>query len=146
MPDGTATVGDLDVGPETSAELAQVARRHCLRLLVAFGSQVTGRTHSASDLDLAVLLDTPQRDDPLRLMADLQSVFPQYEVDVVWLHRADPLIAWYALRESRLLFGGPRDLACYQAYAWRRFVEYAPFFELEAQAVRRGIARLRRDH
>ncbi len=146
MPDGTATVGDLEIGPETSAELAQVARRHGIRLLVAFGSQVTGRTHGASDLDLAVLLDTPHGDDPLRLMADLQAVFPQCEVDVVWLHRADPLIAWYSLREPRLLFGGPRDLARYQAYAWRRFVEYAPFFELEAQAVRRGIRRLRRAH
>ena len=146
MPDGTATVGDLEIGPETSVELVQVARRHSIRLLVAFGSQVTGRTHSASDLDLAVLLDTPRRDDPLRLMADLQPVFPQYEVDVVWLHRADQLIAWYALREARLLFGASPDLARYQAYAWRRFVEYAPFFELEAQAVRRGIERLLRAH
>ena len=115
-----------------------------MRLVVAFGSQVTGRTHAASDLDLAVLLDTPQRDDPLRLMADLQAVFSHCEVDVVWLHRADPLIAWYALRQPRLLFGDPGDLARYQVYTWRRFVEYQPFFELEADAVRRGIASLLR--
>ncbi len=141
MPDRTATTERLDTGPRTQEKLAELARRHGIRLLVAFGSQVTGPTHAASDLDLAVLLVNPERDDPLRLMADLQAVFPQWEVDVVWLHRADPLIAWHALRESRLLSGSAGDLAAHQAYAWRRFVEYQPFFELEANAVRRGIAR-----
>jgi predicted nucleotidyltransferase len=131
----------LDPGPETAAKIAEVAARQGIRLLVAFGSRVSGPTHANSDLDLAVLLDTPDRDDPLRLMADLQGVFPDCEVDVVWLHRADPLIGWHALRAPRLLFGDPADLARRQAYAWRRMVEYERFFALEADAVRRGITR-----
>ena len=141
MTDRAATTEGLDTGPQTQEKLTEVARRHGIRLLVAFGSQVAGTTHAASDLDLAVLLEAPERDDPLRLLADLQAVFPQWEVDLVWLHRADPLIAWHALRQPRLLFGTAGDLAAHQAYAWRRFVEYQPFFELEADAVRRGIAR-----
>ncbi len=144
MTDGTREVESLEIGPETRDRVAGIARRHGVRLLVAFGSQVSRRTHAASDLDLAVLLNTPHGDDPLRLLADLQAAFPEQEVDVVWLHRADPLIAWHALRQPRLLFGDPGDLTHRQAYAWRRFVEYAPFFELEADAVRRGIARFRR--
>lgn len=146
MTDGIRTAGSLEIGRETGDRVAAVARRHGIRLLLAFGSQASGQTHAASDLDLAVLLDTPHGDDPLRLLADLQAAFPEREVDVVWLHRADPLIAWHALRQPRLLFGDPGDLARRQAYAWRRFVEYEPFFEFEADAVRRGIARLRRAH
>ena len=144
MTDDIRVAGGLGFRQETADKVAAVARRHGIRLLVAFGSQVSSQTHAASDLDLAVLLDTPHGDDPLRLLADLQAAFPEQEVDVVWLHRADPLIAWHALRQPRLLFGDPSDLARRQAYAWRRFVEYAPFFEFEADAVRRGIARLRR--
>jgi predicted nucleotidyltransferase len=144
MPQPAPPTVTLDLSPEAAAQLDAVARRHGIRLLVAFGSRVSGRPHPASDLDLAVLLDVPGRDDPLGLLADLQAVFPTCAVDVLWLHRADPLIGWHALRAPRLLYGNPADLARRQAYAWRRMVEYEPFFALEAEAVRRGIARLAR--
>lgn len=130
----------LGGGPETRDELEQVARRRGIRLLLAFGSQVTGRTHSASDLDLAVLVDPPERRDWLDLLGDLQGLFPRREVDLAWLHRADPLFAWQIFRHAALLFGDAAEFARYRAYAWRRFVEYAPFFALEAAAVRRRLA------
>ena len=144
MPPPAPPAVTLDLSPEAAAQLDAVARRHGIRLLIAFGSRVSGHPHPASDLDLAVLLDAPGRDDPLGLLADLQAVFPACAVDVLWLHRADPLIGWHALRAPRLLYGNLADLARRQAYAWRRMVEYEPFFALEAEAVRRGIARLAR--
>ena len=139
-------IGGVQVVPEGRAKLAEVVARHRIRLMVAFGSQVSGRVHATSDLDLAVLVDPPDGGDWLGLMADLQTLFPGREVDVVWLRQADPLIGWHALRQPQLLVGDPGDLLRYQTYAWRRFVEYAPFFALEADAVRRGIARLRDGH
>ncbi|HEX9728954.1 MAG TPA: nucleotidyltransferase domain-containing protein [Gemmatimonadales bacterium] len=144
MPPPAPPAVTLALSPEAAARLDAIARRHGIRLLLAFGSRVSGRPHPASDLDLAVLLDVPGRDDPLGLLADLQAVFPACAVDVLWLHRADPLIGWHALRAPRLLYGNAADLARRQAYAWRRLVEYEPFFALEAEAVRRGIARLAR--
>ena len=145
MVDAVRPPAGLDLGPEAMDTLRRAARSHGIRLLVAFGSQVTGQTHAASDVDVAVLLDHPEQDDSLSLMADLQDAFTA-QVDVVWLHRADPLLRWAVLRQPQLLLGDPRDLARAQAYAWRRFVEYRPFFKLEAAAVRRAIARLRDGH
>lgn len=134
-------------GPElgliTREKLADVVRRHGIRLAVAFGSAVSGRTHPASDLDLAVLLDAPDESDWLGLLGDLQTVFPGREVDLLGLHRADPLIRWHALRQPKLLWGDPAELSRQRVYAWRRFIEYAPFFAREAEAVRRSIARWR---
>ncbi len=57
--------------PEARAALEHVARRRGIRLLLAFGSQVTGRTHPASDRDLAVLVDPAERGD----WPDLSSVW-----------------------------------------------------------------------
>jgi predicted nucleotidyltransferase len=144
MPQPAPPTVTLDLSPEAAARLDAVAQRHGIRLLVAFGSRVSGRPHAGSDLDLAVLLDAPEQDDFLGLLADLQAVFPECEVDVLRLHRADPLIGWHALRAPLLLYGNPADLARRQLYAWRRMVEYQPFFALEADAVRRGIARFAR--
>jgi len=45
----------MEISPEQAQELARVAERHGLRLIVAFGSRMTGRSHAGSDLDLAVL-------------------------------------------------------------------------------------------
>ena len=135
----------LEVSAEKRQELMELVRRHGIRLLVAFGSQVKGQTHAASDLDLAVLLHRPGGgDDPMRLAADLQRLFPGRDVDVVWLHRADPLLSREIFQRAQLLYGDPQDMLRYRMYAWRRFVEYGRFFALEADAVRRGIDRLRR--
>lgn len=125
--------------------LAAAARTHGIRLLVAFGSQVSGRTHAASDVDLGVVLDHPNTVDLLRLIGDLQAAFPR-TVDIVLLDHADPLIRWAALRAPQLLVGDARELSRAQLYAWRRYVEYQPFFDLEAAAVRRAIAGLRDGH
>jgi predicted nucleotidyltransferase len=130
-------------GSDSGERLEQVAQRHGVRLLLAFGSQATGRTHSASDLDLAVLVDPAERSDWLDLMADLQEVFPGREVDLAWLNRADPLFAWRIFAHAELLFGDPADFAARKAYAWRRYVEYAPFLALERTAVRRRLAEYR---
>ena len=145
MVDAVRPAAGLELAHEAMETLRRAARSHGIRLLVAFGSQVTGRTHAASDVDLAVVLDNPKAGDPLRLIADLQAAFP-HQVDVLWLDRADPLVRWAALKQPRLLLGDARELARAQVYAWRRFVEYRPFFELEAAAVRRAIARLRDGH
>lgn len=123
--------------------LEQVAERRGIRLLLAFGSAVTGRAHPASDLDLAVLVTPPERGDWLDLMSELQRIFPDRQVDLAWLHRADPLFAWQVYRHARLLYGDADEFARRRAYAWRRFVDYAPFFALEAEAVRRRLAPFR---
>jgi predicted nucleotidyltransferase len=134
----------VEATPATRGRLEQVARRRGIRLLLAFGSGVTGRTHAASDLDLAVLVEPAERSDWLELMGELQGIFPDREVDLAWLHRADPLFAWQIFRHAQLLFGDASEFARYRGYAWRRFVEYAPFFKLEAEAVRRRLAGFRR--
>lgn len=38
-------------------DIAAMARKHGIRLLLQFGSSVTGRLHPESDIDFAVLLE-----------------------------------------------------------------------------------------
>lgn len=123
--------------------LATVRERHGVRLLLLHGSHVTGRVHAKSDVDLAVLLDDPQAGTVFELFGDLQSLFPSRHVDVVVLNTADPLLAWQVCRTARLIAGSRADFAERRRYAWRRYVEYRPFLELEAQAVKARLAVLR---
>ena len=92
------------------ARLSVLCRTHGVRLLLQFGSTVSGRTHVASDIDLAVLL--AQRpvslDAQADLIGDLQSLLPGREVDVALINGADPLFLKKITEQCRLLHGSPR--------------------------------------
>ena len=40
-------------------DLGQIAQRHGIRLLLLFGSTVSGQVHERSDVDLGVVVDQP---------------------------------------------------------------------------------------
>jgi predicted nucleotidyltransferase len=118
-----------------------IARRHGARLLVQFGSTVSGRTHPGSDVDVAVLFEG----DPTFarvgcLLVDLEVLFPGRTVDLGLLNRADPLFLKKALENARLLAGAPRDLARLRLYAFRRYQDHRRFLRLEERHLDRFLA------
>lgn len=126
------------------AELATVAARHGVRLLVQFGSTVGGPTHAGSDLDLAVLLTEPcdlwkASGD---LQADLQPLAPDREIDLAILNRADPLFLKQILQRCTLLYGSRRDLDDLTRYAWKRYVDHRRFLDMERTYVDRKVKAL----
>jgi uncharacterized protein YutE (UPF0331/DUF86 family)/predicted nucleotidyltransferase len=130
----------------TSAEFEVFARARGIRLLLQFGSTVTGREHAASDLDLAVLLDRPPSSllESAGLATDLQPFFPDRELDLIVLNRADPLLLKQVLEGCRLLYGTPRTLAELRLYGFKRYQDHRRFLAMERAYVRRAIAPERR--
>jgi predicted nucleotidyltransferase len=117
----------LALTPDQRDHLALVAARHGLRLIVGFGSRVRGQPHPRSDLDLA----------------DLSTVFPGVELDLVFLPHADPLFLKKIFETGVLLHGDPVEFRHYRVYAFRRYSEYLPYLRLEEAATRRLIRQLR---
>ena len=118
-----------------------IARRHGARLLVQFGSTVTGRTHAGSDVDVAVFFEGDPTYTRLGgLLADLEPIFPGRVVDLGLLNRADPLFLKKVLENARLLAGSPRDLALLRLYAFRRYQDHRRFLRLEERHLDRFLA------
>lgn len=116
------------------AALAPIARRDSLRLIVLFGSQVSGRTHPNSDVDVAVwserTLSAAQR---TRLWVDLSSLF-QTDIDLTLLNRAEPLLLNQVATKGRLLYESKRE-------AWLDFKGYAFRYYQDSQKYRDDLAR-----
>lgn len=77
-------------------------------ILVAFlyGSQVTGRGDSDSDIDIALLYDRnflPDVEQRLQLVDDLVSVTKR-DVDLLILNDASPIICMQVLRKGNIIF------------------------------------------
>ncbi|MDN5943108.1 MAG: nucleotidyltransferase domain-containing protein [Nitrospira sp.] len=124
--------------------LGDLAQRFRIRMILQFGSTVTGITHNRSDLDLAVQLDSPNvsLQTILEIQEALQTQFPGREVDMAILNRADPLFLKKIVESCRVLFGMPQDLAHLRLYAFKAYQDFRPYLELERQSVARRLAAL----
>jgi uncharacterized protein len=100
-----------------------LARKHGIRLMLQFGSTVSGRVHARSDVDVALLLDCVPASlhEYCELAADLQDCFPGRELDLAIVNRADPLFLKRIVDGSRLLYGSPGVFAELRIYAFKRY-------------------------
>lgn len=129
---------------ESELNLRELAQRLGIRVILQFGSTVTGTTHESSDVDLAVQLDTPavSLETILEMQEALQLRFPGREVDVAILNRADPLFRKKIMEACRMLFGTSQDFARLRLYSFKTYQDFLPYLELERQSVARRLSAL----
>jgi predicted nucleotidyltransferase len=129
---------------ESGAGLKELAQRFGIRVILQFGSTVTGTTHDGSDVDLAVQLETPpvSLETILEMQEALQAQFPGREVDVAILNRADPLFRKKIMEACRILFGTSQDFAELHLYSFKTYQDFRPYLELERQSVARRLSAL----
>jgi predicted nucleotidyltransferase len=122
-------------------DLERLARTYGIRLVLQFGSSVTGRLHPGSDVDVAVLLDRPQLTLAERagLLHELQPLFPDREVDLAILNHADPLFLKKVTEDCRLLHGAPAELARLKLYAFKRYQDHRKYLDLERRFVAKAL-------
>ena len=127
-----------------SEQLGAVASRYGIRLLLQFGSSVTGRLHPHSDFDLAVLLQhvPASISVELDLAADLQALAHDREIDLALINRADPLFLKQILENCRLLYGSERALHELNMYAFKRYQDHRRYLAMEREYVARKIQAL----
>lgn len=125
------------------ADLRKIAEQHRVRLVIQFGSTVSGQRHPRSDLDLAVLLESSDvsMQTMLEVQEALQEAFPGQTVDLAFINHADPLFLKKILERCRLLYGDARELARLRLYAFKRYQDHRRFLELERRYVERQVSR-----
>lgn len=123
-----------------------MTRKHGIRLLLQFGSSVTGRLHAQSDVDFAVLLERVP--DTLAaeadLAADLQALVPGHEADLTLINRADPLLLKQIAAHARLVYESPRAFDAFKLYAFKRYQDHRRYLDLEREYVDRALDRMTR--
>jgi predicted nucleotidyltransferase len=119
--------------------LQGIAGKHGLRLLIQFGSTVSGTLHAQSDVDLAALLNRSSLSlqEYAELLDDLQSLYSDRKVDLVVINCADPLLLKKITDTCRLLYGPVRQFEELKIYAFKRYHDHRKYFELEREFVSR---------
>jgi predicted nucleotidyltransferase len=122
-------------------QIMPIATKHGIIMLLRFGSSVTGMLHERSDVGLAVLLERAPRSLEAHgeLLQNLQQLFPDREVDLALLNRADPHFLRKITEACHLLHGSPRALQRLKIYAFKRYQDHRKYLELERQYVEHSL-------
>ncbi|MEE8590923.1 MAG: nucleotidyltransferase domain-containing protein [Spirochaetia bacterium] len=134
----------IEIDVTQQQELGKIRGNYRIRLILAFGSRVKGFVHRNSDLDIGVLYGGEQK--PLDVAVDLQKVLHGYQLDIVNLNRADPLLLNEVNKGCQLLSGDESDLQNFRIYAFHRYQDFKPYLELEAQLNARRLESLKDVH
>lgn len=118
--------------------MEDILKKHNLSLIMMHGSQVTGKTHDKSDIDIAVM-PKKNRDFKLGLYGDLSKYFKFDNVDIVNLKTANPLLAFCVARKSKLLAGKKTDYDAFVKLAFHKYSDYQPYLKMEADFVKERI-------
>ena len=104
------------------------------------GSQVTGKIHGRSDLDIAVMpKKSNTKVDVFKLYGDLSHQFKTDHVDLVNLGTANPLLMYSVARKNKLLAGKIDDFNNFLSQAFCKYNNYKPYLKMEAEFVKERV-------
>jgi len=128
------------------SRLADWCRAQPVRLCVLFGSQATGRTHSDSDVDLAIWPDcAPDPMGKARWIGELSDLLNLPVNLVIGSADLDPVLGFEIMRDGQAIF--EREPGVWQAQAvqlWHAYNDSLPFRRAAREQLRRFAAEVRR--
>lgn len=123
----------MKITAEQKKNIAKIAKKHGLELVMLFGSFASGENRKDSDLDIAVLGKKDIGFQKILIISqELSFVFGK-EVDLSVMNHANPLLLHQVEQNAILLSGKDEKFFEFKLRAFRRYHDYMPFFEMEAQ-------------
>lgn len=125
-------------------DVANLAQKHNLALVILYGSQATGKAREESDVDIAVLGKIKISSDILiNLDDEFARIFRARELDVKSLHSTNPFFRYQVMRDGILLYGKSYDYNSYKAYAFRDYHDSKDLLKLKRIIVERRLQALK---
>lgn len=120
--------------------LEQIRKKYGLELILLYGSQVTGKLHTESDVDVGIVRrQQANRVDLPGLIYEFAQYFGTDRVDIADLTHANPLLIFAATKQARLLAGREEDFASLQLKAFKRYCDYLPYLKREQEFVQESL-------
>lgn len=113
-----------------------------VRLVILFGSYVTGKMHTGSDIDVAVLgfhsLDFQTQGRVAEHIAGTLGV-SEDAIDIVDVWDASPLLQYEVAKQGKLFLGSEFDFTRFKVLAWKRYLDTAKFRRAREKALRQKM-------
>jgi predicted nucleotidyltransferase len=113
-----------------------------IQAVYVFGSMGSGKLHSESDLDLAIVSrSVTLKKKKLQLLTELASR-GFCNADLVFLDTEDIVLKYEAVRQNRLIYAtSDFDRGSMYSKVVRQYLDFAPYLETQRKAYKRRIER-----
>jgi len=130
---------------ENENKIKKVVKKYDLKMVLLFGSRVSGRINFDSDVDIAYLSGRElSGKEIINLNCDFIDIFNCDKIDMVDLKRVNPFLRYEISRNSKLLFGNEIDYLKFKAFAFRSYIDHQPLFKLQDILLKRRHELLRK--
>lgn len=112
--------------------IAKFADKYKLSMALIFGSQVAGKIHSGSDVDVAYLSSVSlSLEDESRLALDLADILKTNLIDLVSIRSSSPLLLKEIVDNTVVLYESKKSLFNeFRLYSFKKYFESKRLFEL----------------
>jgi len=111
--------------------LEEIRKKYNLSLILMHGSQVSGKTHSESDTDIAFVRQNDSlKVNFLELLADLSKLLKKDKIDLVDITHANPLLLQKVIIKSKLLAGDKSNYDRLSLEAFHKYCDYKYFLKI----------------
>ncbi len=83
-------------------DIAEIAKKYGLDMVVLFGSQATGALHSKSDIDIAVI--NMNDSDRFKVYGDFCALLKREDIEIVNISNASPTLMYSVVRDGVLIY------------------------------------------
>ena len=134
----------MTITAEQNKKIKDIAKKYNIKIITVFGSQIKGKTHKNSDLDIGILLNQNPKSFQALLAAqsDLEKVFDNYKLDVRYLNSANPFFLFEAVYKGELLYGTTYEYAKLCAKAFKQYIDAKPLRDLRDEMIRKRQIKL----
>ena len=127
--------------------LGELANKYELRLVILFGSQVSGRTHQESDYDIAYLsnreLSIEEEGHFILSLMPILRVKDERLVNLINVRTSGPLMLHSITNKGRVLFEQkPSLFLSLKLYAWKIFIDSQSFRDNCFRIVKERVAQM----
>ncbi|OGI94397.1 hypothetical protein A3A03_03835 [Candidatus Nomurabacteria bacterium RIFCSPLOWO2_01_FULL_40_18] len=124
--------------------LIELANKYELKLVILFGSQVSGRIHQESDFDVAYFsekeLSLEEESGFMYGLMPILKIRDERLVNIVDMKTAGPLMLYSVTSKGRVLFERkPSFFLSLKLYAWKVFVDTQSFRDNYFRIVKKRI-------
>lgn len=128
------------MNPSQRTQIAFIAERFGLDLVVLFGSHATERPKPGRDSDIDIAVHGCKPETFWECFNALGNILGHERLDLVRLEEADTLFRYEVMGEGKLLAGEPDLFHEYRAFAYRDFIDSADLFALEDALYRKKMS------
>lgn len=126
-------------------KIKEIAKKHNLKLLLLFGSRVTGKTHKFSDYDFGFLAEKelePMEQGQMYLELAQLVETKEDNVDVANLKNINPFMKYRILNKNKIIFEKPEAYENYFVRSLQDYFESGKLLRLRNKIIQNRINNL----